>query len=553
MTNNNQDEAAAEALVIAVRLPMKDRPMTASQAMAPTRPASVFVTILVAAIVLAGVPSAVLSGIPLLVYLPYALVGALLVIRRPRNPIGWLLVGVGWALLAGFGRVPATAESLRTGTASPLVMLMAWQQGWSWLGAFGLFVVITVIFPAGRLPIGRWRGIGLATIVGAWLAIALISLAPVISVVSSDGSGPITIANPAASVIQQPLFSWLAKTTPVAIVILLAALLIGAASMIVRTRGARGLERQQVRWLVAALSAVALTIVYTFIVSGLFGDALPEIALLPLIITFIAVPVSVGIAVLRYRLYEIDTIINRTVLYGGVTLTLLAGFGVANIGLQRLLESTTGQRSELLTGVLGIGVGLLYGPIRTRVRPVVDRFLPGRALLTLLFTDIVGSTEHIVELGDERWRMLLGRYRAVVRQELSRYGGHEVDTAGDAFFATFDRPSSGVGCAVTIRSAVEMLGIHLRTGVHLGECEMRGEKVSGIEVHTAARIMAAAADGEILLSAAVRDAIAENQFATSYRGSHELKGVPGAWQLYALESVSQAPAPAASPLAAESP
>jgi class 3 adenylate cyclase len=526
--------------------------MTASQAMAPTRPASLFVTTLVAAIVLAGVPSAVLNGIPLLVYLPYALVGALLVIRRPRNPIGWLLVGVGWALLAGFGRVPATAESLRTGTASPLVMLMAWQQGWSWLGAFGLFVVITVIFPAGRLPIGRWRGIGLATIIGAWLAIALISLAPVISVVSSDGSGPITIANPAASVIPEPLFSWLAKTTPVAIVILLAALLIGAASMIVRARGARGLERQQVRWLVAALSAVALTIVYTFIVSGLFGDALPEIALLPLIITFIAVPISVGVAVLRYRLYEIDTIINRTVLYGGVTLALLAAFGAANIGLQRLLESTTGQRSELLTGALGIGVSLLYGPIRTRVRPVVDRFLPGRALLTLLFTDIVGSTEHTVELGDERWRMLLGRYRAAVRQELSRYGGHEVDTAGDAFFATFDRPSSGVGCAVTIRSAVEMLGIHLRTGVHLGECEMRGEKVSGIEVHTAARIMAAPADGEILLSAPVRDAIPENQFPTTDRGSRELKGVPGEWQLYALESVSQAPVPAASPLAAES-
>jgi class 3 adenylate cyclase len=527
--------------------------MTASQAMAPTRPASLFVTVLVAAIVLAGVLSALVSGIALLVYLPYALVGALLVIRRPRNPIGWLLVGVGWALLAGFERVPATAESLRAGTASPLALLMAWQQGWSWLGAFGLFVVITVIFPAGRLPIGRWRGIGLATIVGAWLAIALISLAPVITVRSSDGSGPITIPNPAASVIPQPLISWLANATSVGVVILLATLLLGAASMIARTRGARGLERQQVRWLVASLSAVALTIVYTFIVSGLFGDALPEIALLPLMVAFVAVPVSAGIAVLRYRLYEIDTIINRTVLYGGVTLALLAAFGAANIGLQRLLESTTGQRSELLTGALGIGVGLLYVPIRSRVRPVVDRFLPGRAQLTLLFTDIVGSTERIVELGDERWRMLLGRYRAAVRQELSRYGGHEVDTAGDAFFATFERPSSGVGCAVTMRSAVEMLGIHLRTGVHLGECEMRGEKVSGIEVHAAARIMAAAADGEILLSAAIRDAIAESQFATTYRGSHELKGVPGAWQLYALESVSQAPAPAASPLAAESP
>jgi class 3 adenylate cyclase len=532
--------------------PMKDGQMTVSQAMAPTRPASLFVMVLVSAIVVAGVPSALLSGIALLVYLPYALVGALLVIRRPRNPIGWLLVGVGWALLAGFERLPATAESLRAGTASPLAMLLAWQQGWSWLGAFGLFVVITVVFPAGRLPTGRWRGIGVATIVAAWLAIALVSLAPTTTAWSSDGSEPITMANPAASVIPGPLFSWLASVTPVGIVVLLGALLLGAASMIVRARGMSGLERQQVRWLVASLSAAALTIVYTFIASGLFGDALREIAFLPLFVAFVAVPVSVGIAVLRYRLYEIDTIINRTVLYGGVTLALLAAFGAANIGLQRLLESTTGQRSELLTGALGIGVGLLYGPIRTRVKPLVDRFLPGRALLTLLFTDIVGSTEHIVELGDERWRMLLGRYRSAVRQELSRYGGHEVDTAGDAFFATFERPSSGVGCAVTIRSAVEQLGIHIRTGVHLGECEMRGEKVSGIEVHTAARIMAAAGDGEILLSTAVRDAIPETQFPTRDWGSHELKGVPGEWQLYALGSASQAPVPAESALAAES-
>lgn len=524
--------------------------MTASQAMVPTRPASLIVAALIAAIVLAGVPSALLNGTAWLVYLPYAAVGALLVIRRPRNIIGWLLVGIGWAILAGFEALPATAQSLRDGTASPLVMLLAWQQGWSWLGAFGCFVIITVTFPAGRLPRGRWRGVGVATILAAWLGVALISLSPQITVGPSDSPEPITIANPAAMVIPEPLFSWLGNLTPFGAV-LPASLLVGAGSMVIRTRGTQGLERQQVRWLVASVSAVALSTVFSFIVSGIFGDSVLDIALLPLLVAFVAVPVSIAIAILRYRLYEIDTIINRTVLYGAVTLALLAAFGIANIGLQQLLEATIQQRSDLLTGALGIGVGLLYGPIRTRIRPIVDRFLPGRALLTLLFTDIVGSTERIVELGDERWRMLLGRYRAAVRQELSRYGGHEVDTAGDAFFATFERPGSGVGCAVTIRSAVEELGIHLRTGVHVGECEMRGEKVSGIEVHTAARIMAAAADGEILLSAAARDAIPEDQFPTTDRGSHELKGVPGAWQLYALESVSQAPAPAASVLAAE--
>jgi class 3 adenylate cyclase len=320
----------------------------------------------------------------------------------------------------------------------------------------------------------------------------------------------------------------------VGVVVVVATLFAGCGSMVVRTRRARGLEHQQLRWLMSALSAVALTTAYSFVVQGIFGDNVPDLLLAPLILAFIAVPISIGVAVLRYRLYEIDTIINRTVLYGGVTLALLAAFGIANIGLQRLLETTTGARSELLTGAIGIGVGTLYGPIRRWIRPGVDRLLPGRAMLTLLFTDIVGSTERIVELGDEQWRVLLGRYRGGVRQELSRYSGQEVDTAGDAFFATFERPSLGVGCAVAIRSAAEKLGIQLRTGVHLGECEMRGEKVSGIEVHTAARIMAAASAGEILLSASVRDAIPQAAFPTGDRGTHELKGVPGAWRLYAL-------------------
>jgi len=277
---------------------------------------------------------------------------------------------------------------------------------------------------------------------------------------------------------------------------------------------------------------MALAIVFTFVASALFGDL--DVVYLPLFAGLIAVPVSVGIAVLRYRLYDIDTIINRTVLYGAVTLGLLAVFGAANIGLQRLLEPWTGGQSAILAGFVGLAVGTQYGNLRRWVRPIVDRFLPGRALLTLLFTDIVGSTERIVELGDQRWRALLGRYRSAVRQELTRYGGHEVDTAGDAFFATFDRPTPGVGCAVAIRSAVTAVGLQVRTGVHLGECEMRGEKVSGIEVHAAARIMAAAGAGEILLSSALRDALAGSDFETADRGRHALKGVPGDWQLYAL-------------------
>jgi class 3 adenylate cyclase len=122
-----------------------------------------------------------------------------------------------------------------------------------------------------------------------------------------------------------------------------------------------------------------------------------------------------------------------------------------------------------------------------------------------------------------------------VRQELARYRGHEVNTAGDAFFATFERPLDGLRCAWAIRSAVRGLGLETRTGLHQGECEMRGEQPSGLAVHTAARVMAAAGEGEILVSAAMRDALAQADLALVDRGRHELRGVPGEWQLYAAE------------------
>src|SRR5438093_1570594 len=495
------------------------------------------VTLVIAATALAGVLVVFINRTTWaawIVFLPYASVGALLAIRRPRNWIGWLLISIGWGFLGGFLNALASPTAIGAGTAPPIPTLIAWISSWSWFAALAMFVVIMIIFPTSRLPTGRWRGPALATIAAAWLGVLLMSFATTITINKPDASGPISLRSPVAGFASQPPGSWLAAATPLGVAVVLGTLGVGAASMVVRMRRARGLERQQLRWLVAALVAVTVTVVVGVVGSAIFGDALPEIALLPPIIAFLCVPLAIGVAVLRYRLYDFDTIVNRAVLYGAVTAVILGVFGLANIGLQRLLEPWTGGQSALVTGFVGLAVGAQYGSLRRRVRPLVDRFLPGRALLILLFTDIVGSTEHLVELGDERWRTLLGRYRTAVRQELSRYGGHEVDTAGDAFFATFDRPTSGVTCARAIRSAVMDVGLQLRTGVHLGECEMRGEKVSGIEVHAAARIMATAGDGEILLSNAVREAISGTDFPTTDRGHHALKGVPGDWQLYAL-------------------
>jgi pimeloyl-ACP methyl ester carboxylesterase len=166
----------------------------------------------------------------------------------------------------------------------------------------------------------------------------------------------------------------------------------------------------------------------------------------------------------------------------------------------------------------------------TGTRPMPE---PDRVLATVLFTDIVGSTERAAELGDRRWRELLGAHDAAVRRELERFRGREVDTAGDGFLATFDGPARAVRCALSAGEAVRQLGIEVRAGIHTGECELDGEKVRGIAVHTGARIASLAAPGEVLVSQTVKDLVSGSGLAFDDRGAHVLKGVPGEWRVYA--------------------
>ncbi|HJQ74240.1 MAG TPA: adenylate/guanylate cyclase domain-containing protein, partial [Gaiellaceae bacterium] len=166
----------------------------------------------------------------------------------------------------------------------------------------------------------------------------------------------------------------------------------------------------------------------------------------------------------------------------------------------------------------------------TGTRPIPE---PDRVLATVLFTDIVGSTERAVELGDRRWRELLGSHDATVRRELERFRGREVDTAGDGFLATFDGPARAVRCALSTEEAVRGLGVEIRAGIHTGECELDGPKVRGIAVHTGARIASLAGAGEVLVSQTVKDLVSGSGLAFEDRGLHELKGVPGEWRVYA--------------------
>jgi len=159
---------------------------------------------------------------------------------------------------------------------------------------------------------------------------------------------------------------------------------------------------------------------------------------------------------------------------------------------------------------------------------------PDRMLATVLFTDIVGSTERAAELGDRRWRELVEAHRAAVRHELERWRGRELDTAGDGFLASFDGPARGIRCALAACQAVRPLGLEIRAGLHTGECELVGQKLEGIAVHTGARVAALAGAGEVLVSSTVKDLVAGAGIEFDERGEYELKGVPGSWRLYAV-------------------
>jgi class 3 adenylate cyclase len=168
----------------------------------------------------------------------------------------------------------------------------------------------------------------------------------------------------------------------------------------------------------------------------------------------------------------------------------------------------------------------------TGVRPI---HLPDRVLATVLFTDLVGSTETAVRLGDERWGELLTRHHELVRRELARHRGIEVDTAGDGFLARFDGPARAIRCACAIVEGVRTeLGVDVRAGIHTGECELVGEKVAGIAVHTGARVAGLAQPGEVVVSSTVRDLVAGSGIDFTDRGRVELKGVPGEWQLWSV-------------------
>ncbi|MGH2728217.1 MAG: adenylate/guanylate cyclase domain-containing protein, partial [Actinomycetota bacterium] len=175
----------------------------------------------------------------------------------------------------------------------------------------------------------------------------------------------------------------------------------------------------------------------------------------------------------------------------------------------------------------------------------IEEFLTGakpevetdRVLATVLFTDIVGSTTRAADLGDRRWKELLDRHDEITRTQVERFGGRVVKTTGDGALATFDSPGRALRCSSELGILLRGVGVSVRAGLHTGEIELRGADVGGIAVHIGARVMGEAAPGEVLCSGTVRDLVVGSAIGFEERGSRELKGIPGEWRLFAVESV----------------
>ena len=320
----------------------------------------------------AGFVVAAMTGLALMVYVAYATVGTILVIKRSGNGIGWLLTAVAWEFALGFLPLQATVEGLQTLTAPPIVLVVAWlKSAWGLALVFTLLSGLAIVFPTGRLPVGRWRRpakLLLLVMGGITLSAAIW---PVLEVQPAGLDHQIRMPNPLRLLPVGPLDD--APSPPAGPFLLIFAMLIASiVSMLVRFVRSSGVERLQLRWLVTGLSSVAAAVPVGFILFALFGRAIEGLAWLPAMVAFTMPPIAIGIAVLRYRLYEIDRIISRTIGWAVVTGSLLAVFGGVVVGLQAVFAGVT-QGQTLAVAASTLVAFALFQPLRRRVQAVVDR------------------------------------------------------------------------------------------------------------------------------------------------------------------------------------
>jgi hypothetical protein len=305
------------------------------------------------------------------IYVPFAAVGALLAIRRPRTSIGWLLLAQGWMFAIILAPVTATVRQFADGSFDGPSGILAAIQGGSGPATFYLYAVLATIFPTGRLPAGRWGWLGRAAL-AAGLALVLAGfVTPMINVSFATVEAKVAVRNPIALFPDLAIWRVITlDTTFFPIVVLVAA---AAVSLLVRLRHARGTERQQLRWFAASIAFAVAAVAFGVTISTLFpGSSETGLAWVLVILAFSATPIAVGLAVLRYRLYEIDRIISRTLGWALVTGLLGATFAGLVVGLQALSTRVTGGNT-LAVAASTLVVAALFQPLRRRVQGAVDR------------------------------------------------------------------------------------------------------------------------------------------------------------------------------------
>jgi hypothetical protein len=308
------------------------------------------------------------SGVGFLESAPYGIVGGLLAIRRPRHLVGWLLLAGAWTFALSSVPVPATTAQLVAGALPPLVMASAVAQAWSSGFFIAVLFVITLVFPSGRLPTGRWGRFARLALVLVFLLALLALFTPTISVTIPGFSSGVDVPNPLAVFPGWPVWPVVSAGPPVTLVLTAA----GVISMVVRLRRARGVERAQLRWLVWSMAFILVAFLIGLVGDAVFVHGQNGVVWLPAILAFSLPPLAIGIAVLRYRLYEIDRLISRTIGWAVVTLILGGLFVAVILVAQALIAPLTGS-SELAVAGSTLVVAALFQSLRRRVQRLVDR------------------------------------------------------------------------------------------------------------------------------------------------------------------------------------
>jgi MFS family permease len=333
-----------------------------------SRPLGLPCQIAVVAVAALAIAVGLTSGVGLLESAPYAVVGGLLVIRRPRHLLGWLLLAGAWTFALSSVPVPTTTAQLVAGAVPPLMMAVAVVQASTGGFLITVLLVITLVFPSGRFPTGPWGRLARLALAIVLLLAILGVFAPTISVSLPGISSGVNVPNPLALVPGWPLWPVVSAGPPLTLVLTAA----GVMSMVVRLRRAQGVERAQLRWLVWSMAFIVVGFVIGLVGDSVFTNGLNGVVWLPAIIAFSLPPLAIGIAVLRYRLYEIDRLVSRTISYVALSSILVGLFAVLVLLLQAALAPVTGS-NELSVAASTLVVASVFQPLRRRIQALIDR------------------------------------------------------------------------------------------------------------------------------------------------------------------------------------